>query len=106
MLELSEEERIGRPPPTAKIHIFHDLNMQWITEEEVKREVLKIAMSRQRPIRRYVVKTYLAHHLQETLDRFGHEGFLNRVRERDIIVLNVLTNDCRDTRNSRRRTIR
>ena len=106
MLELTQEERIGCPPPMTKIHIIHDLNMQGVTKEQIKYEVLNIARSRQKPIRKYKIKRYLAHHLQEAVKRYGHQAFLNRVRERDIIVLNVLTKDCRDMRNAKKKTTR
>ena len=85
------------PPPVPTLFVFHDSNLRGVTAEELKRNINMIKKNNNTE---YNINLYATYTLPQTFDKIKQTTFTNK----DTVIINILTNDARNTKTRQRRT--
>ena len=84
-------------PPLPTLFIFHDSNLKGLTAEELGREIDRI---KEGHAATHNINLQMTFTLPQTLEKIRHTTFSNN----DSVIINILTNDARNTNNRQKRT--
>lgn len=104
IMSIRRYRQCREPAPSSlntTVHLYHDSNLRGVTPSSIQRHINDINTTLSETIKTYNIKTYLTFELQQTYDTIR----FTTIHRNDIVILNIMTNDARHTKNRRQKTL-
>ena len=86
---------------SPRVLLFLDSNLRGVTPSTFQHHINNINTTRKQPTTTFNIETFITYELRQTLNKIRH----TTINQGDIVILNIMTNDARQTKHRHPRTL-